>query len=116
MEPDPDRETLQPIEWWPAGRFAGRCNVVESSHIDSEGHTHIDRKRIEVPDDTVICDACNADISEFPVCVVGTRALCRDCRERWHICPGDTEFFESSAYTCDLEGPKPGINYGGRKP
>jgi len=58
------------IEWWPKEKFRNRVTEVISS-------THYDR--IPIPDDIVLCDFCNEQITEFPVPVMGTYALCKKC-------------------------------------
>ncbi|GAH83684.1 unnamed protein product, partial [marine sediment metagenome] len=36
-------------------------------------------KRFPIPDDVIVCDFCNDKITEFPVPVMGSYALCPGC-------------------------------------
>lgn len=104
------------VEWWPKERFRGRVNKILLQSSD-DGMMRVS-EFIPIPDDCIVCDVCNASIEnddEFPVCIVGSKALCRSCQSRYHISEGDTEYFESAGYACGLEDPKPGVNFGGRK-
>ena len=58
------------IEWWPKEKFAGRVTKVISSSS---------YQQIPIPDDVILCDFCNERITEFPVPVMGTYALCKVC-------------------------------------
>ena len=60
------------VKWWDKEKFFGR--VTELISADSYD-------RIQIPDDVVICDFCNIEITEYPVPVVGTYALCKMCLE-----------------------------------
>jgi len=63
------------VEWWPEEKFRGR--VIGISSVGGDG---IDATAIPVPDDSILCDLCNAEITEFPVPVLwGTHAVCEDC-------------------------------------
>ena len=66
------------------------------------------------------CDYCNGLISEFPCATLfkngeDPHALCKECRVRSFIYPGDQEYFETLAYQAKNEHPRPGENFGGRK-
>ena len=65
-----DGRTL--VEWWSKERFQGR----DTKLISATRY-----KRIPIPDNVVLCDFCNTRITEFPVPVVGTYALCKTCLE-----------------------------------
>ena len=105
-------ETVTPIKWLKAEDFRGRSIRVDS--IGRNGKVEIGEP-IPVPDNEIICDACNEAVEEFPCAVVGSYALCPDCRKRWAIEPCDTEYFESAAYAVGEEPPKPRVNFGGRR-
>ena len=60
------------VEWWGKEMFQGRATEV----ISATEYT-----RIPIPDSVVLCDFCNTEITEFPVPVVGTYALCKGCLE-----------------------------------
>jgi len=58
------------VEWWKEEDFKGRV-----TQIVSPGEVTI----IPIPDDVVLCDFCNEEITEYPVPVVGSYALCGVC-------------------------------------
>jgi len=61
------------VEWWEKEKFRNRVTEVISAHSHD---------RIPIPDDSILCDFCNVQITEFPVPVVwGTHALCKGCFE-----------------------------------
>lgn len=61
------------VEWWDKDKFHGRVTQV----ISSSG-----TQTIPIPDDTILCDICNTQITGFPVPVVwGSYALCKECLE-----------------------------------
>ncbi len=64
------------VEWWDKERFTGRTNHIITGHSDDD----VCHDVIPVPDDCIICDFCNDDITEFPCPVVwGTHTLCMPC-------------------------------------
>lgn len=104
---------VQPIEWWQVTDFQGRTNKVTSAD-EKYGHTYVTEHLIPIPDNEVVCDVCNAEVTEFPCPVVNKYALCSSCRKGWNIKSGDEEYFETVAYR-NGEAPDPGVNFGGRK-
>jgi len=59
------------VEWWGQERFRNR-----ESRIYTAGTVHV----IPIPDTLILCDFCNAEITEFPVPVLwGSHALCGEC-------------------------------------
>ena len=60
------------VEWWGKDEFKGRVSQIISAH---------ETVTIHIPDDSVVCDFCNERITELPVPVVGTYALCKECFE-----------------------------------
>ncbi len=68
------------VEWWDKKIFFGRVTGI----ISAGWHD-----RIPIPDDVVLCDFCNVQITEFPVPVVDTCALCKTCLE--NIQEGDKD-------------------------
>jgi hypothetical protein len=109
-------EFVYPIQWMNPEHFRGRFIRIDS--IGDDGEIKIGEK-IPIDDDDIVCDQCNAAILDFPCPVVKGYALCgpqsEDCRKRWAIEPGDTEYFESFCYNVGVEEPKPRVNFGGRK-
>ena len=61
---------IQPVELWSKDEFTGR-----SIQIYSEK----DAQTIPVSDDTILCDFCNEQITEFPVPIIFNNALCPKC-------------------------------------
>lgn len=61
-----------------------------------------------------VCDQCSIPLTVFPVCVRGSYALCKKCQKGSMINDGDSIYFESQRYRFELEGPNPGVNFGGR--
>ena len=108
------KDIVYPIEWWMVKDFSGRANTITSEEVKNGEH-FIEQHRIDVPDNEIVCDACNASIEDFPCPVVMGYALCKACRDRWSIHDGDDEYFESFAYACGDEEKKDGVNCGGRK-
>lgn len=108
-------EITQKIEWRPREAFNDRQIRVTTTE-ERDGHTHIEQETTKIPADSpVICDICNAEITKFPVCVVSENALCGTCVKRWHIRPGDTEYYETYEFRIGSESARPGVNFGGRK-
>jgi formylmethanofuran dehydrogenase subunit E len=63
------------IEWWSKEKFQGRTIEI---------HTSVDNKTtIDVPDNDIICDCCNSEITEFPVAVWDGIAYCKECFEKY---------------------------------
>ena len=60
------------VEWWDKEKFQNRATEL----VSANSYT-----KIPIPDDIVLCDFCNERITEFPVPVVGTYALCKTCLE-----------------------------------
>lgn len=58
------------VEWWEKRDFVSRV-----TSITSGGHTTV----IPIPDDSILCDFCNAEIKGFPVPVISSYALCKKC-------------------------------------
>jgi hypothetical protein len=70
------------VEWWEKAHFHGRVNVMATTDSAEDLITHRNLKvisRIPIPDDSILCDFCNAAIVEFPVPVVWNHALCKKC-------------------------------------
>ena len=69
------------VEWWDVSDFRGRFNMVmpADEHMRPLVADSGDLKVIPVADDCIICDYCNADLTIFPVPVLGGSALCPDC-------------------------------------
>lgn len=65
------------VEWWEKGEFRGRVSEIYSMSGELEPSELL--HRIPIPDDSIICDLCNASIMEFPVPVVWNHALCEEC-------------------------------------
>jgi formylmethanofuran dehydrogenase subunit E len=63
------------IEWWDKEKFKGRtieiCTPNEPKMI------------IDVPDNDILCDACNSEITLFPVAVWDGMAYCKECFEKY---------------------------------
>ena len=74
------------VEWWEKEQFAGRHTALYT--YDTLDDLFADRNaRPEyvspAPDNLILCDFCNASITEFPVPVLyGTHAVCKECFER----------------------------------
>lgn len=65
------------VEWWPEEKFRNRATEIFTTETYD---------RIPIPDDVIICDFCNGNITEFPVPVLqGTHALCNDCLKRMGV-------------------------------
>ena len=65
------------LELWTEEMFKGRSigfGTFEGEILDS----------ISIPDDLVLCDNCNEQITEFPVKVVMGRAYCNQCYDEWY--------------------------------
>lgn len=61
------------VQWWEKEHFKYRCTQIYSARgLEAD---------ISIPDDCVLCDFCNTDITEFPVPVVCNYALCEECFE-----------------------------------
>jgi formylmethanofuran dehydrogenase subunit E len=63
------------IEWWDKDKFKGR--TIEICTPDAPKTT------IDVPNNDILCDACNSEISEFPVAVWDGMAYCKECLEKY---------------------------------
>lgn len=64
------KEQIQDLEFWDKEKFRDRSlKIMGGPEIVS----------IPVPDDVIVCDFCNDQISEFPVAVYLGNALCRRC-------------------------------------
>lgn len=105
---------VQKIEWWSRERFQSRTNTITTGD-EKDGHTYIDIEHLPIPDDEIICDHCNSDITVFPCPVVAGFALCKPCQAGMCIEAGDDEYFETMEYNTEMENGKPRVNYGGRK-
>jgi len=65
-----DFENIEGLEFWDKERFKNRSlKIMGGPEVVS----------IPVPDNVVICDFCNAQITEFPVPVYLGNALCQKC-------------------------------------
>lgn len=63
-------EKIEGLEFWDKERFKNRSlNIMGGSEVVS----------IPVPNDAILCDFCNAQITEFPVAVYLGNALCPKC-------------------------------------
>ena len=63
-------EKIEGLEFWNKERFKNRSlKVMGGPEIVS----------ISVPDDVILCDFCNAQITKFPVPVYLGNALCPKC-------------------------------------
>ena len=64
------------VEWWEESDFHGRSNRI--GDLDTGEIISV----IPIPDDCILCDFCNEEITEFPVPVLwGTHAACKKCFE-----------------------------------
>jgi formylmethanofuran dehydrogenase subunit E len=63
------------IEWWDKEKFKGR--TIEICTPDTPKTT------IDIPDNDILCDACNSEITEFPVAVWHGMAYCKECFEKY---------------------------------
>jgi hypothetical protein len=64
-----------PIEMWGPERFKGRQTI---------GHTPTKSVVVaSIPNNDVLCDLCNEDITVYPVAVIGTYAHCQKCLGRY---------------------------------
>ena len=65
-----DFENMEGLEFWGEERFKNRSlKIIGGPKVVS----------IPVPDDVVLCDFCNDQITEFPVSVYLGNALCPKC-------------------------------------
>lgn len=63
-------EKIEHFEFWDKERFKNRSlKIMGGPKIVS----------IPVPDDVILCDFCNTQITEFPVAVYLGNALCSKC-------------------------------------
>lgn len=63
-------EKIEDLEFWNKERFKNRfLKIMGGAEIVS----------ISVPDDAILCDFCNVQITEFPVPVYLGNALCPKC-------------------------------------
>ena len=61
---------IKDLEFWDKERFKNRSlDIIGGPEVVS----------IPVPDDVIVCDFCNSQISEFPVPVYLGSALCQKC-------------------------------------
>lgn len=70
------------VEWWPKEKFTGRVTEMYTakSGEDLLRGTNLELvSSIPIPDDVILCDFCNDEITEFPVPVVWNHALCKVC-------------------------------------
>jgi len=65
-----DFEKLEDLEFWGKEKFKGRSLKIFGGP---------EAVFIPVPDDVILCDFCNAQITEFPVPVYLGNALCQKC-------------------------------------
>lgn len=63
------------IEWWDKDKFKGR--TIEICTPDAP------KTKIDVSDNDILCDACNSEITEFPVAVWYGMAYCKECLEKY---------------------------------
>ena len=63
------------IEWWDREKFKGRKIEIFSAPDCNE--------IIDIPDDEILCDCCNSEITEFPVVVWDGRAYCKKCYQEY---------------------------------
>ena len=65
-----DFEKIEGLEFWNKERFKNRSlKIMGGPEVIS----------IPVPDDVILCDFCNDQITEFPVSVYLGNALCPKC-------------------------------------
>lgn len=65
----------QKVEWWEQADFRSRVTTIYTEGKPPES--------FPIEDDFIICDFCNATISDFPVPVTfGQYALCKECYKR----------------------------------
>lgn len=65
-----EKKDFEDLEFWDKEKFRDRSlKIMGGPEIVS----------IPVPDDVILCDFCNDQISEFPVAVYLGNALCRRC-------------------------------------
>ena len=62
------------IEWWDKEKFKNRAMAII---------TPDDITRINVPDNEIVCDCCNSDITEFPVAVWDGMVYCKECFDKY---------------------------------
>jgi len=69
------------VEWWDREDFQGRVTRLYSG--DTLGELASAQPEVlPVPDEVIVCDFCNEDITEFPCPVWRGHALCSECRRR----------------------------------
>lgn len=81
---------IQKVEWWDKEDFQGRVNKVLGfeNAKDFFNHNYTTIESNPIPDDFIICDFCNSDITEFPAPVTfGHKALCKVCYNKYFIKP-----------------------------
>ncbi len=65
-----EKKDFEDLEFWDKEKFKNRSlKIMGGPEIVS----------IPVPDDVILCDFCNGQISEFPVAVYLGNALCPKC-------------------------------------
>ena len=69
----------QPIQLWDKDEFRGRVTQVYSGNIGKMTLEH----SIPIPDDSILCDFCNANIKTFPVLIFHGSALCPECVRKY---------------------------------
>jgi len=63
------------VEWWEKDRFKNRTiEIVAPTGVGST---------IDVPDNDILCDCCNSEITDFPVAVWNDSAYCKECFEKY---------------------------------
>ncbi len=67
------QEKIEGLQFWEKERFKNRSIKIQfGDEVDT----------IPVPDDVVVCDFCNSEITEFPVPVYLGNALCQKCFQK----------------------------------
>ena len=69
---------IQPITWWDKEDFTGRQTTMVSGNTYEEMMDN-NPQFMPIPDDYIICDYCDAPLTEFPVPVFHGHALCQAC-------------------------------------
>lgn len=70
------------IEWWEKEDFKGRNTGIYTAASTEDlirGQNLRPLHVVPIPDDAIVCDFCNTHITDFPVPVMGTYALCKEC-------------------------------------
>ena len=72
------------IDWWEKEDFSGRVNRFYTADSAKDLIRGVNLElvhAIPIPDDKVVCDFCNLEITEYPIPVVGSYAMCNECFE-----------------------------------